>query len=116
MGKKHLTFPERMRLVNPALGRDPEATARAMGENPSTTYHWLKCYKAGGTESLRGLPRGKPREKKVTQEVHSRLHKLHQENPSRSAAKAASLYEAEVGRKLHRNTVLLALKKGDPIK
>jgi len=41
---------------------------------------------------------------------------LHQENPSRSAAKVARRYEEESGLRLHRNTVLRALKSGVELK
>ena len=112
MGKKQLTFPQRMRLVNLALSHGPEAAAREMAVNPSTAYYWLKRYEEGGTQELKSRPRGKARERKVTQEVEARLVALHQENPSRSAAKVARLYEEEEGIRLHRNTVLLTLKKG----
>jgi len=117
MGKKQLTFPQRMRLVNLALSHGPEAAAREMALNPSTAYYWLKRYEEeryeeGGTQELKSRPRGKARERKVTQEVEARLVALHQENPSRSAAKVARLYEEEEGIRLHRNTVLLTLKKG----
>jgi transposase len=112
MGKKNLTFPQKMRLVNLALSQGPEAAAREMGVNPSTAYKWLKRYEEGGTQNLKSRPRGKPREKKVTQEVEARLLDLHQENPARSGAKVARLYAEEGGLKLHRNTVLAVLKKG----
>jgi hypothetical protein len=59
-------------------------------------------------------PRGRPREKKLTQEVQADLLELHQDNPRRSAAKVARLYEEKGGVKLHRNTVLAVLKKVGP--
>lgn len=114
MGKKNLSFAQKMRLVNLALSYGPEAAAREMAVNPSTAYKWLKRYEEGGAENLKTRPRGKPRERKVTQEVQAKLLELHQENPVRSAAKVARLYEETTGNKLHRNTVLVTLKKVVP--
>jgi hypothetical protein len=38
MGRKQLSFGERMRLVDLALQQGPEAVTRLMGVNPSTAY------------------------------------------------------------------------------
>jgi transposase len=100
-----------MRLVNLARQYGPTAAARELEVSRDTVYHWLARYEQGGTESLHPRPRGKPLPKTVTPEVGERLAALHAENPRRSAAKVARLYEAETRRPLHRSTVWAVLKK-----
>jgi transposase len=109
--RRRLTFAEKLRLVNLARHAGPSATARALQVSRDTVYHWLTRYEEGGTENLHARPRGKPVPKTVTPAVADRLGALHAENPRRSAAKVARLYEAQTQQSVHRSTVWAVLKK-----
>jgi len=100
-----------MRLVNLARQYGPAAAARELAVSRDTAYRWLARYEEGGTENLHARPRGKPLPKAVTPQVAERLAALHAENPRRSAAKVARLYEAESGQPVHRSTVWAVLTK-----
>jgi transposase len=110
--KRRLTFAEKMRLVNLALHYGPSEAARELEVSRETVYLWLGRYEEGGSENLRSRPRGKSEPRTVTPEVHERLMALKKENPKRSAAKVARLYQEECGLKVHRGTVWAKLKKG----
>ena len=100
-----------MRLVNLARQYGPTAAARELRVSRDTAYRWLMRYEAGGTENLQTRPRGKPLPKSVTPAVAARLVALHAENPRRSAAKVARVYEAQTQQPIHRSTVWAVLKK-----
>ncbi len=110
--RRRLTFAEKMRVVNLALHYGPTEAAREMEVSRDTVYLWLGRYEEGGTENLRTRPRGKSEPRTVTPEVRERLMALKEENPKRSAAKVARLYQEESGLKVHRGTVWATLKKG----
>jgi transposase len=98
-------------VVNLARHAGPTAAARERPVSRGTVYHWLARYEAGGTENLHPRPRGKPLPQTVTPAVAKRLVALHAENPRRSAAKVARIYEAETQQPLQRSTVWAVLKK-----
>ncbi len=112
--RRRLSFAEKMRLVNLALHYGPQAAAQELEVCRDTVYYWLARYEQGGTENLRPKPRGKATARTVTPQVRQRLMQLKEENPKRSAAKVARLFEAETHKGIHRGTVWAALKKGAP--
>ena len=99
-------------MVNLAFHYGVTAAARGMEVARDTVYYWQGRYEEGGTENLRARPRGKAEPRTVTEEVRERLFELKGENPKRSTAKIARLYEEERGLKIDRSTVWRALKKG----
>lgn len=110
--RRRLTFSEKMRLVNLTSHYGISAAAREMEVSRDTVYLWLGRYEEGGSENLRTRPRGKAEPRTLTPKVRQRLLGLKEENPKRSAAKVARLYEEESGLKVHRATVWAVLKKG----
>jgi transposase len=112
--RRRLSLPEKLRLINLAEHYGPSEAARELGVGRDTAYYWLKRYKEGGSEALGPRPRGKAEPRTVTPLVRKRLLELKDEQPKRSSAKVARLYEAESKLRIHRTTVWSVLKKGEP--
>jgi len=112
--RQRLSLAQKLRLVNLAEHYRPTEASRELGVGRDTVYYWRRRYQEGGSEALRTRPRGKAEPRTVTPEVKQRLLELKAENPKRSSAKVARLFEEESKLRIHRTTVWSVLNKGAP--